>query len=170
VEALAARDRAADDRQFAADQRQGLADERERRADEREREANRREAQADERDRQADEREREANRREAQTDERDHQADEREWSLDETARKVGQPPDAREQPHLEAIVRARGLLALSGQRLDRQQAGAAQARALQDRHMRQPAGRQWRPNKTWQPGCLTPARSSSGAKPSASGR
>jgi hypothetical protein len=112
LETLAARDRAADDRQFAADQRQGLADER---------------------DRQADEREREASRREAQADERDHRADEREWSLDETARKIGQPPDAREQSHLEAIARARGLLALSGQRLDRQQEGAARARALQDR-------------------------------------
>jgi len=133
LEALAARDRAADDRQFVADQRQGLADERDRQADEREHEANRREAQADERDHQADEREHEANRREAQTDERDRRADEREWSLDETARKVGQPPDARAQSHVEAIARARGLLALSGQRLDRQEAGAARARALQDR-------------------------------------
>ncbi|MHB1877303.1 MAG: hypothetical protein ACYCPF_20890, partial [Streptosporangiaceae bacterium] len=85
-----------------------MADERERRVDERELQADERELQADERQRKADERQR--------------KADERERRIDDWGRRSGLEVETLHQRTLEAIDRARELLALSAERLNRQEA------------------------------------------------
>ncbi len=118
----------------AADERQRLADQRERRADERERIASGREAVADERERQADQREREADRREAALTERQREIDERERELDRRGRVLGEAVETLAQRTLETIERSRALLALSGQRLNRQEAAVMRVEAHRERH------------------------------------
>ncbi len=78
---------------------------------------------ADERERAADERERKAN-------ERERKADERERARDRTR---GVDAEAEEQHTLESIDRARDLLALSAERLSRQEARVHRAQAERDR-------------------------------------
>ena len=124
-------DAAAAERAEAA--RERSADEREHQADARERQANRREAVADERERRADERERQADERERQAGERQQQVDERERRLDERSRQSGLDVATLHQRTLEAIERARELLALSAKRLDRQEATALRDEAGRER-------------------------------------
>lgn len=125
-EALVARDQ-------AADERGRLADDRDSRADERETTANSRESQADDRETDADAREREADRREAAATERERTVDERERALQEHGRKLGAAVDGLEQRMLETIERSRELLALSGERLNRQEAGVDRAKLRRER-------------------------------------
>src|SRR5215469_12345424 len=106
-ESLADRTLAADEREKAADERQHKADERERIAAAREREANERERDADERQCSADERERELV--------------ERQNAFDERARSKGHPVETADRHALEYIARARELLALSAERLSREE-------------------------------------------------
>lgn len=125
-EALAARER-------AADERDRLAGERERRADAREAIANQREREADEREAVANAREQEADRREAAAAGREQQVDEREQALEEHGRMLGAAVEGLEQRMLDTIQRSRDLLALSAQRLNRQEAGVKRAQAYRER-------------------------------------
>jgi hypothetical protein len=125
-EALVARER-------ATDERERLADERDHRADEREAVADKRERKADQREALADAREREADRREALATEREQQVEEREQALKDHGRVLGAAVESLEQRMLETIERSRELLALSAQRLNRQEAGVKRTQAHRDR-------------------------------------
>jgi hypothetical protein len=125
-EALVARER-------AADERSRLADERERWADEREAAANQRERKADQREAVANAREQEADRRETAATEREQQIGKREQDLEEHGRVLGAAVDGLEQRVVDAIEQSRALLELSGQRLNRQEAGVKRARAHRER-------------------------------------
>jgi len=109
-------------RERLADQREALADEREQRADQRE-------ALADERQRQADERERAADERERAVDERERAVDEHMRKLDELAKHAGSDLGSLDQRTMDAIGRARVLLALSAERLNRQEARVGRRQA-----------------------------------------
>ena len=106
---------------------------RERTAGQREQQANQRESTANERERRADERERRADERELHADERQQKADERERRIDDRARQSGLNVETLHQRTLEAIDRARELLALSAERLDRQEATTRRGQAGRDR-------------------------------------
>lgn len=118
LETHAARERAADERQFRADERDRLADERQSLADARE-------ARADEREQLADQRERAADRREAEQDERDEQ--------DRKASEPGQRVNTAFADLQANIELSRLLLARSGQRLNREEAAARRQQARRKR-------------------------------------
>ena len=99
----------------ASNQREALADERERAAGEREARANERERLADE--------------REALANERERKADEREQDLDKRGRALGLGVETLEQRTLETIAR----LAVSAQRLSREEAGLKRDEARRGR-------------------------------------
>ncbi len=85
----------------------------------------------------ADEREQKANERERAADEREQKADERKQKADERKRAreltLGLDAEAEEQHTLESIDRARDLLALSAERINRQEARMQRARARRAR-------------------------------------
>ena len=99
----------------------------------RERTAGQREQQANQRESTANERERRADERELHADERQQKADERERRIDDRARQSGLNVETLHQRTLEAIDRARELLALSAERLDRQEATTRRGQAGRDR-------------------------------------
>ena len=99
----------------ASNQREALADERERAAGERDARANERERLADE--------------REALANERERKADEREQDLDKRGRALGLGVETVEQRTLETIAR----LAVSAQRLSREEAGLKRDEARRGR-------------------------------------
>jgi hypothetical protein len=125
--------KAAEPRNTASAEHEALAA-RERTADERERMAGEREAAADERERKADQRERDADRREAVLTQRQQEIDERERELDRRRRALGEAVETLEQRTLETIERSRALLALSGQRLNRAEASVMRTQARRERH------------------------------------
>jgi hypothetical protein len=109
------RDRRADERERTTGEVEGLADEREHQADERE-------AIADDREQQADQRERHANERERQADARQRRMDQ-----------LGSSVADRRRAGLEAIERARVLVADTAQRLNRREAAISREVASDDR-------------------------------------
>jgi hypothetical protein len=125
-EALVARER-------AADERDRLADERQRQADDRDTIANQRERRADEREAHADTRDGEADRREAVATEREQQLSQREQAVEDHGRTLNAAVEGLEQRMLDTIERSRALLALSAQRLNRQEAGVKRAQAHRER-------------------------------------
>ena len=84
---------------------------------------------ADEPEYTAGEREHMADQREHTADERERQADERERKLGEREREAGLDAETLDQHTLEAIDRARYLLALSAERLNRQEARVERGQA-----------------------------------------
>jgi len=120
-------------REHAADERDRMAGDRDLRADERETAANQREQQADDREALADAREREADRREAAATERERKVEEREREFEEHGRALGAAVAGLEQRMIDTIERSRALLALSGERLDRQEEGVRRAQARRER-------------------------------------
>jgi hypothetical protein len=66
-------------------------------------------------------------------DERERAADEREQTADERDR-LGEAVETLEQRMLETIERSRALLALNGERLNRQEAAVMRAEARRERH------------------------------------
>ncbi|HYK26974.1 MAG TPA: hypothetical protein VEV61_03320 [Streptosporangiaceae bacterium] len=113
-------------RQRAADERDRLAVERQRVADEREAQADLRDRKADERETLADDREREANRRESEQTDRQLKLDERDRDVRIAVRDLN-------DRMLEAIASSRELLALSELRLAREEAGVRRAVSRRDR-------------------------------------
>jgi hypothetical protein len=118
-ETPAARERAADERQFRADDRERLADERQHTADERE-------TRADDRERAADERERAADLREAEMDERERELIERSQQLSTAVEDL-------EMRTMATIERSRALLARSDRRLNREEATVRRQQARRER-------------------------------------
>lgn len=119
LETHAAREHAADERQFQADERERLADERQSLADARE-------ARADEREQLADQRERAADQREAEQDERDRK-------VPEPGRDVNTAFTDLQARTLANIELSRILLARSGQRLNREEAAVWRQHARRER-------------------------------------
>jgi hypothetical protein len=113
----------------APDWRERLADERERRTDEAEAIADERERRADERETIADDRERTADERERHADERERKADTRQKRMDELGSSVAD----RRRAGLEAIERARVLMADTAERLNRREAAMNREAASDDR-------------------------------------
>lgn len=91
------------------------------------------ERKADERETLADGREQQADRREAAATEREQQVDKREQELQKHGRVLGAAVEGLEQRLLDTIERSRALLALSEQRLNRQEAGVRRAQAHRER-------------------------------------
>jgi hypothetical protein len=109
---------------------------RERRAEERERKTGEVEAIADERERETDEREAIADERERQADERERHADDRERHADIRQKRMdelGSSAADRRRAGLEAIERARVLMAETAERLNRREAAINREAAGDDR-------------------------------------